>query len=206
MDKIIWLPDERTISNPQGGFSLTIPHELGAIPFVKGTWSSDSWDTTWPTNITVNDIQQIAKQVAVESDETNVYVHGLANVTSFVLRLWGVFHEATTLDVVVAPTRDKSANKFVLNSDFNYPKLYLDNFADATSGQVSVPHNLGFVPQVDAWQRIEVSSGVYRWVELNNDILGTSSIANSIMNVSSSEVSFATGSGYFYCRIYADEA
>lgn len=205
MDKIVWLPDEITINNPKDSFSLTTPHGLGAVPYVKGVWSSDDWETTWPTNVTVNDVQVVSKQVSVSSDETNVYLSGIANVAGITLRLWGVFYEAATLDVVVPPTRDKSTNKFIINSDFNYPKLFMEGIADVTTLAQSITHDLGFVPQIDIWQRVG-SPGSYRWEELNFDVLGTSDLAPSVVNVTDADLQFASGSGYFYYRIYADEA
>ena len=111
MDKVIWLYEGKVTSDNNGSWSVTIPHNLGAMPFVKGVWSNNNWSTTWMTNASRQNGQSIDLMSNLASDKDKVYFSGFSSVknNTILYKLWGVWNEVETYSIKAEFT--KSASK-----------------------------------------------------------------------------------------------
>lgn len=171
MDKVVWLQEGEATTDNYGSWDLTIPHKLSAIPFVKGLWSSDDWNTTWITGSQRIDGQSITDVSDVGSDATNVYFSGFTNAPNSKIKykLWGVWCEDETRGCLATFTKNLSKNKFVINSDYNYPQLVKEGYLTQNEAYT---HSLGFIPYCDVWAYGTIKSGVDGYKQWTRDIYG----------------------------------
>lgn len=165
IDKIVFLREVQIPVSANTNFSETIAHKLGSTPFCNAVFSTDGWNTTYQSGAQEMDDsgQSFIKKFVVASDESNVYIKGVTNISGTVaVRVWGVFQEDNTYNVDAPPT---SANtSFIINSDYNYPSLVKDGVVDATSSPVSIEYKLGYIPFTDLWiWHKEWDDSSYRW-------------------------------------------
>jgi hypothetical protein len=211
IDKIVFLKEVSIPYSASTTFSTTIPHKLGAVPFCNAVFSTDNWQTTYPSVVREMDDsgQYYTKMLSVSSDSTNVYVKGMFYGASGTIkaRIWGVFDESSTFNVDAPATNGK--NRFILNSDYNYPSLLKDGISDASSGSVTISHKLGYIPFCDlwAWYKDWDDSG-YRWYPVSYVFyLGwlhhTQSGAPAPPQITSDSLTLRNGK--FYYRIYGDD-
>lgn len=159
LDKVIFLRSgSATINFPTAGQVVTITHGLLFVPLVSGSWSLDPSFTTsyeygsgtFPSNNLGASVFNISMDI--RADSTNIIISP-TNVSgaSFTL-YWRVYaFEPSDCNFDLEPTAS-SADDFILNTDYNYTKLYLnDVILNATTGTYTVNHNLGYLPQVMAW-------------------------------------------------------
>ena len=161
MDKIIYFKEEKLTSHYQ---SATIPHSLGFAPLIIGVWSETAdfavphpfspIDVVDPSNGTYP-IKTVTCYITEETIEFLCYFGSLNNPTDFTfyVRLYGFEPSDVNKNV---PKTSFNANTFVLNTDYNYLKLYEKGVKDIDiSGQypaaVTITHNLGYVPQALFW-------------------------------------------------------
>lgn len=90
---------------------------------------------------------------------------------------------------------------FNINTDYNYPKILLEGYLPSSGG--SVAHNLGYIPQVEAWSIDDF--GLSRWM---GGAVFASGYENKIL-VSTSSVTYQKEPASFwspsiYYRIYGD--
>ncbi len=209
MDKVVFLR-EITVSLDSTGMSKqVIAHGLGDTVFCNAVISFDNWQTTYQAGTSRMARQYYSEQFNVYSDAQNVtldvYFYEKANQTAKI-RIWGVFNSTST---ATAPaTRNQSANKFVLNSKYNYFKLLKDGIADVSGGDVAVPHNLGYKPIVELWADFEYDDN--GWTYYNRpDCFDANDSYGQAVKVTASQLILRNG-GYifkvkrFYYRIYVD--
>lgn len=159
LDKVIYLNSGSvTINFPTAGQQIVIPHNLPFTPLVSGSWAlNPTFSTlyeygsgTFPSNDIGSSVFNISMDI--KADTTNITILP-TNVSgsSFILyyRVFGLQPSDNNSDLL--PTAS-SGDNFVLNTDYNYTKLYLnDVILNATTGTYTVLHNLGYLPQVMAW-------------------------------------------------------
>lgn len=161
MDKVIYLTTGSATCGALGSGSqlqtITIPHGLGFAPLVLGSWTLDSsWDTSYdmdsgPPGTTLNPSDQL---VRVWADATNIEVQAL-NFSSGSVTVYARVYAFCPSDQ--DPTVEHTASissQLQFNSDDNYTKLYDAGLADVAStsgGSYSIPHALGYKPQVSLW-------------------------------------------------------
>lgn len=203
MDKVIWLYQGSTTSDAYGGWSITIPHKLAAIPFVKGIWTINDWATTWMTNARHADHDYLDISSNLSSDATNVYFNGAITSGNKTInyKLWGVWNESETYSTLAEHTKNLSTNQYIINSDYNYPQLLLEGYLN--KGE-SVDHNLDFIPQCDIWSYEQISANGYGYVQYTDEMFSTSLAPPSVKLTSKSltltSQAFMTK---IYYRIYA---
>ena len=161
MDKIIYFKEEKLTSHYQ---YATIPHSLGFAPLIIGVWSETA-DFAVPHPFSQEPIidpvnnKYAIKMVRITAAETSIefecYSGSVSNPTDFTfyVRLYGFEPSNVNKNV---PKTSFNANTFVLNTDYNYLKLYEKGVKDIDiSGQyptaVTITHNLGYIPQALFW-------------------------------------------------------
>lgn len=192
MDKIIYFKDGTLNA---GQYDIDIAHNLGFAPLVFGVcaFQSDFSDSrsipfTYAT-------QSDTTQFAVSANNKNVrlsYISSSGSPAKIYYRVYGF--EPTGSHAKVGAT-SKYAKEFILNTDYNYCKLFQ---AGTTSAGSTINHNLGYVPQVLAWRE---SNG---WVSPIEE-----SAPSSAIIVTNSAVLFnypSLGVDKIHYRIYYDEA
>lgn len=148
MDKIVLFKE--------GNFtqSLEIPHGLSYIPLPFGVWSTDSNFSSTNTISGLDSsgehgyVPQLSVSLVANSTKLVLESAGNTNNAPIYYRIYALEPNGSHAD---APATSSNANKFVLNTDYNYTKLFTAGEFTA-SGQV-YNHNLGYVPQVLAWLR-----------------------------------------------------
>lgn len=133
--------------------NVYIPHDLGFIPLPFGVWSTDP-DFTTVNTLGVSDINsqpgytpRLGVECEAYDDKVRIIASGDGSTTTTIYyRLYAL--EPPGLNATIAATSDL-ANKFVLNTDYNYRKLKAEGIFTQTGEEYA--HNLGYIPQVMAW-------------------------------------------------------
>lgn len=203
MDKIIFFTSGSI--KPSDG-NKSINHTLGFAPLIFGVCSFNS-NFNDPRTIPYNYSTQsntIAFTAQATSSQIKISCTNYSNPSaSMYYRIYAF--EPSTSSARIAPTANV-ANKFILNTDYNYCKLCKKGTMSG-NGQHSVSHNLGYIPQTLIWAEsngtiipIDHSNGWY------DPILGE---AFGVQVNNSNVVSNFPGSANYntiHYRIYYDEA
>lgn len=212
MDKIVFLGEfeiEITSLGEYGyaPFYEVIPHHLGAIPFCNGVFSIDNWQTTYQVGAAIVEGDFAPKTFNLGSDANNIYISGtIDQIGTLKARVWGVFDESTTLGTVADPT--SGVTDFILNSDYNYPRLVKNGLIDATEGTSTVNHNLGYVPFCDVWYYSYIfpqtgGSPIPAWIIWHENTFDPEQGMDAVVKVDTTKLSL---NGYeFYYRIYGND-
>lgn len=187
MDKIIYF----TSGSINPGETKFISHNLGFAPLVFGVcaFNEDFSDSR------ISPYQQWLDSGYIQFQfwSTNEHIRlGYHNDQSGSQKLYYRIYafEPSNSSAQIAPTSDK-AKKFVLNTDYNYCKLFKKGIAH---GNATIQHNLGYIPFVLAWSGDPYTMPAwYSDPDLDNIAVTTSSI-----------VIKSTGDTHY--RIYYDEA
>ena len=143
MDKIVYFTE--------GEINKTkdIPHNLGFKPLVFGVCAFNS-DFSDPRSLPFEEITQSNALVCTLYSFDNKVQIGFGNYedtpAKAYYRIYGF--EPSDSHAKVGATSNH-ANTFILNTDYNYCKLYEKGIVN---GDATITHNLGYVPQVLAWQ------------------------------------------------------
>ena len=205
MDKVVWLEEGELTTDQWGSWDITIAHKLQAAPFVKGIWTTTDWATTWLTGSQRIDGQIVTDMSDVGSDGTNVYFSGFTNGSNVKVKykLWGVWCEDETRGFIAEFTKNKSKNRFILNSDYSYPQLVKEGYL--TQGQ-TLTHSLGFIPYVDVWGYATIKSGVNGYKQWTRDSFGSIWGSGQDVQVTANTLTLGssnTAPSKIYYRIYA---
>lgn len=174
LDKVIYL-SSFTIDFLLSGTSYTFNHNLPFTPLVKVTWSTQpdfsivydqgsgpiSNIPSWPflpalTLITAN-------STSITLDYSNP-----DNITEVYVRVYCFM--PSDVNTEVAHTAS-SADRFTLNTDYNYTKLLSSGvtpYSSTTSSVETIPHGLGYIPQVEAWYEDTAFGGFIRPISSSN--------------------------------------
>lgn len=151
------------VNGTSSGQQMVIPHGLPFTPLMGGNWSFTSdfaitYEYSTGTFPGPNPGQVYDTQVFVFADATNIYVSTdkvSAGGTTIYYRVYGFAPAGTT---AALNSIASSSDSYLLDSDYNVTKLFMegtltlpDTSAALTTTEVDVFHNLGFIPQVQAW-------------------------------------------------------
>lgn len=197
LDKIILY---KTGSLNNGDYDVSVPHGLPFTPLIFGVCAF-SEDFSDPKTIpyfyqTTNDFTQF-NALAFSSDIKLSFSSTDASLTKIYYRIYAF--EPTESAAKVAST-SKFAEQFILNTDYNYCKLFKRGVT--TGGDATIAHNLGYIPQVLAWE--ERSGLIYP--------INESAPEDPQMNmpeyisVSDTSVTIKSSADKVHYRIYYDEA
>lgn len=191
MDKIIYF---RSGTLNAGQYDVDIAHGLGFTPLVFGVCAFNS-DFSDARGVPYESLTQSdTVQFTAQANSTNVrisYINTSGSPSKIYYRLYGF--EPSNSSATVAPT-SSNASKFILNTDYNYCKLFKKGTASVGN---TVSHRLGYIPQVLAWQ---VANG---WTMPVNQ-----SASSSAVIITNQDLIFdyqPLGIDSFHYRIYYDE-
>ena len=201
MDKVIYFTEGKV--NTADEYQKKISHNLGFAPLVFGVCSF---------NANYSDPRTIPYDYQTQS--TTVYFY--ARATDKDIRLeFGDFSGGRTIYYRIygfepsdsrakIGATSKYAKRFILNTDYNYCKLYKKGILN---GDGTISHNLGYVPQVLAWQEgtdpIDSKTTI---APIENSEPSNPMATPQQTRVTSSVVTFEGYPSKIHYRIYYDEA
>lgn len=134
--------------------TINIPHNLSFIPLAKGGFSTsaDFNPTNEISNTTVlYTINVPVVQVAMFMDSTNITLTALNRTgatQTIYYRIYAFMPSDINEDVGELGV-DRAS--LIFNSDNTYLKVLRSDFTLISSSPVTIEHNLGYVPYVEAW-------------------------------------------------------
>ena len=147
MDKIIYFEEGEMDAYD----SVTLPHNLGFAPLVFGVCAFES-DFSDPRSIPFEYLTQdttIGVQVFASDEAVYLnYINYAPNPPKVYYRIYAF--EPSGSHAKIGAT-SKYAKNFILNTDYNYCKLYTSGVVDHVIATHVVEHNFGYMPQVLAW-------------------------------------------------------
>ena len=190
MDKIIYFT-EGTVDNQQ---TLNIPHNLGFAPLVFGVGAFTS-DFSDPRNLPFTESTSdntIGCTLDASSTKIQLIFTDYSSAKPKIyFRVYGF--EPTGSHAKIGAT-SKYSRQFILNTDYNYCKLYKTG---VTTPNTTITHNLGYLPQVLAWR--ETSNGLVSPIEY-------SGVGNAVIVTDTTVIFNYRGASKIHYRIYYDEA
>lgn len=194
------------------GTDTIFAHGLSFTPLIKVVWSlTEDFATTYGVGdgpVSTSPSAPFSPMLSLAyADATNVYcAFGMPGaVAGAYIRVYGFAPADVSADSL--PTAN-AADNFILNTDYNYSKLFLSGKTAASSTPGSgetITHNLGYIPQVEVWY--VKGSNIYApsyVASLDGSPLYESYEATTASLIVRRDP-YLSGSEYFYYRIYMDE-
>jgi len=148
MDKIIYYKSGSLSVNQ---YDVTISHGLGFTPLIFGVCAFNS-DYSDPRAIPFTSVtQQNTTSFTASANNSNIklsYISYNGSPGQIYYRIYGFEPSDSTANVA---STCNNANEFILNTDYNYCKLYKKGTA---GNDTTINHNLGYIPQVLVWSDI----------------------------------------------------
>ena len=200
MDKIILVETGSTIGDKN------VLHTLGAALLAFGVWSTDP-DFNTVNTIGVTDISldpAYTPRLGVDceslSEKIHLFVSGDGSDTTTIY--YRIYCFAPPNSNINAHKTSNLSNTFILNTDYNYRKLMATG--TFTQENQEFEHNLGYLPQVMAWDDTSGTSfgrGIYPYVY-------SSHFTGSTITVTSTKIKCnkLLAGEKIYWRIYHDKA
>ena len=177
MDKIIYFNDVKLTPNQWGNVEL--PHSLGYAPLVTGAWSRTAdFSEPHPLSGTSGVIDPstssyTADVISVGVDEEKFiftqFSGPVANPTTFPFYVRIMCFEPANIHKS-APKTSQNAKQFILNTDYNYLKLFKEGVEDVVYNTqtglydpITITHNFGYHAQALFW----VESIAQNWREVS---------------------------------------
>ena len=200
MDKIILVETGDFVSQKD------ISHNLGFAPMPFGVWSTDP-DFTTVNTLGVTDSESYPGYtprlgVWCRADENKIRIDADGNGSESTKIYYRLFAFEPPDSTQTIPSTSTLANKFVLNTDYNYRKIMA--IGTFTASNQEYVHNLGYIPQVMAW-------GDYRGWDPRFGIepyMSGSNFTNSKLTVTNDRIRVGRllNGEKLYWRLYYDEA
>lgn len=177
-----------------------IPHGLAYTPLYIVKWSDDPNFSVSYDEIGVS-FNFVTLNAQTDATNLNLFINNLT-ASSKTLYYRVLYFMPSNVNVTAAETQS-NLDRFVLNTDYNYTKIFQQAFVGSSG--FTVNHSLGYYPQVEAWY-IRASDGKCVHV-VDADV--TNTINTPRVRVTTTDVifengSFTSASGWHY-KIYIDE-
>lgn len=154
--------DKVILINPTSGTSgdsidITVPHGLPFTPLPWFQWSfTPDFSVAYEDNTgnfpSGNLNYFFNLQLSIEANATNIIIRGNGVLLSSTVYLRIFAFQPSTSNVEL-PGTESLADNFVINSDYNYMKLFDTGVTGSIAGAATttVTHGLGYKPQILAW-------------------------------------------------------
>lgn len=147
MDKIVYFVSGEVM--PTGNTMIYIEdYDLGFIPLIFATFSfsEDFSDTRMDHMLNYDNNSPTITIEALIDGIMLQYTNDSSPNQKLYYRIYGFEPSDSTANV---PSTQDKAKEFILNTDYNYCKLYKKG---VTSSNKTIDHNLGYTPFVLAWE------------------------------------------------------
>lgn len=221
LDMVVYLiTGSITLSATSSGVAQ-IPHGLDFAPLCSGSWSLTSdfsvqyeYDSgTFPSNnigVSLFD-QTLSLSTSLfgnsgGADTTNINILWINNNAASMTAYYRIYALGPPDQAVMAPYTASSGDNFILNTDYNYTKLYINSTQSlSASNTYTTPLGLLYVPQLGLWTRRTSDGKVCPYDTQNVQ----SSFFDFAVSVSGSSLVLQTDSpttiNKSYTRIYLDD-
>lgn len=159
MDKIIYFYEGKIEANSAS--QVSFKHNLPFVPLLFGVWSTNEDFTDVHTfsylgSFDMSTSTYLCPNIELSAHDDKVFIDRVAVTGAFYVRIYGFEPEDSHANLASTSSR---ANKFILNTDYNYRKLVKKGREKITPNPSSptqfdnlvIDHNLGYKPQVMAW-------------------------------------------------------
>lgn len=170
LDKIVYIHSGSFSATGGGGVGTyhSVVHDLPFTPLMVGNWSTSSDFSITKEMFIPSYTELTGAYCEVASDSSDFTIQAINYDSSPITVYYRVYgFMPSTSDETAAPT-SSIADNFMLNTDYNYTKLYYNDCITAETS-TTITHNLGYRPQVMAWyqsgsQAKYLSSDFTHWV------------------------------------------
>ena len=195
MDKIVYFKEGSTSSYQQ-----TFDHGLGFTPLIFGVCSENSDYSESHSIPYLYQTQDDYKSFDVRANGSTITIECVNNVPVY----YRIFAFEPSDSKSHVGYTSKYASQFILNTDYNYCKLFKKDLVSGT-GTFTIPHNLGYIPQVLAWGENSGKTFPIELSEPENPAFGNP----TNLAVTDSALIIRNNAGAYtkiHYRIYYDEA
>ena len=198
-------PMDKIIGSKSGSFTRTTATYLTGEVVAHGFSFAPTYILQWSTSSTF--IPCYSEQLSgdgfsplieAQTDTTNIYLTGFVPTGSVTFYYRVLLFMPSDINVDATSTA-VSYNNFVINTDNNYPKIFLEGKITATT---IITHNLGYYPLVDFWIH-RISDGRIRHFPVSQTIIGSE--GGAIVTTTTATFYLPTGHDYIYYKIYGDQ-
>lgn len=230
LDKIVYFHEGTHTAASSGNF-IFFPTGLNFVPLCFGVWSTTS-DFSQPIRMTntnhgfygLTNTPSVTL-ISSSSDKTIFLTFSsFPDNTKVYYRIYGFAPSNYTGD---APETSSNASSFILNTDYNYRKLYQKGRVKSTPKSSTpsqfdtlvVNHNLGYIPQIMAWEELAPidpntgqETGTYSiqycsYVNMRGFLSDPEGVTVDSEKITFRSQYYAAGfNSYFNYRIYYDQA
>lgn len=153
VEQIVYLKSGSFISRSgQIAVSYRFNHGLGFMPLISGSWSLDA-NFSVSYDFYINPYKEPGNiEIVIITTDKEIIFYDSNNTGSdktVYYRIYGFV--PSNVDLQHSATASLTDNRFTFNTDYNYCKLAMAGQVSVSNNQVTVAHNLGFLPQVDVW-------------------------------------------------------
>jgi len=180
-----------------------IPHSFGCylLPLLQ-------WSTTPDFSISYNETSTGYIQgclMSMYTTTSNLYINGLNSTGSSIALYYRVIYFVPDNADIDVPETQSGLDNFVLNTDYNYPKLIpsLSGTVPTTvaTSTATITHNLGYYPQVEVWY---VPTSTSRCYHLSSGDPSYTYL-DAVLTTTNIKFSYPGADCTWYYRIYVDE-
>lgn len=208
LDKIIYMSSGSMTIAPGGIPPVEyVPHNLPFRPLLVFSHSETSnFDISRTNGILFYGVLDQSGITVDTTDNVNIRIIGYnlsSSSKTIYWRCYGFMPSTVNLD---APYTASIADDFVVNTDYNYMKLFDNQYipAAAPGSTVYGPHNLGYRPRALIWERSSAAESILFYGNATDD-----ATSDKVL-IEDNQLSFYKGTspggaiGYHY-RIYIDD-
>lgn len=210
LDKVIFL--HLGMLDLSSSLDYIFPNPFTFTPLIKVVWStSPDFNTTYGVGdgpLSTNPSFPFLPNLAVAKADLSSITLQFGNpgsIPSAYIRMYA-FMPSDTSSAVEPNT--SAGDAFVINSEYNYSKLYragVTPFSSTAGSTETINHDLDYYPQIEAWY--EKSGAIYSMAQIfkSGGSLSTESFELTNSNLILRRDPFLTGSERFHYRIYLDD-
>lgn len=211
-DKVVYFYQGSATASAFDWQDLVVNHNLSFTPLLIAQWSyfSDFRECYGSNDGPVDANGFPITQTSNFSDSQYIYLYYTNNSSSSTTIYWRVFGLMPSTANDDADYTFQDADSFIINSEYNYRKLFMSGrtgFSSSIGSSVTVQHDLGYRPQVIVWRDGGGSgaSGVTLMTSFNGTETdgGTCAVYDDRI-VMSRDAVISTNMAFHY-RIYLDD-
>lgn len=210
LDKVVYL--HRGTLNFSSSLDYVISNPFDFTPLIKVVWSTNAdFTTTYGVGdgpLSTSPSFPFLPNLSVAKADASAITLQFGNpgsVSSAYIRMYAFMPSTVSSDVSFNAS---AGDAFVINSGYNYSKLYRAGVTASSStagSSETVSHNLDYYPQVEAWY--EKSGVIYSMAQI---FMSGSTLATESFELTTSNLIFRrnpslSGSERFHYRIYLDD-
>lgn len=198
-------PIEKIVGSVTGSFTRTnanyltsevVSHGLSYAPLYIMQWSTSPDFIPAYTEQLIGD--GATPLLEAQTNSTSVILSGYVPSGSVTFYYQVLFFMPPDVNVAAIPT-ESLYDDFVLNTDYNYPKIFQEGKSTST---ITINHNLGYYPLAEYWLHRTSDDVLRHFVASETDAGNEGGV---IVTTTSATFTLFSGYDYLYYKVYGDE-